>query len=341
LLLVALVVGAVVAHEAIARDDMTLRGQFSAFKLRWRKSYATAEEESMRFLNFVNNMQRAAELQAADTEAEFGVTKFFDMSAAEFKATVLNYKPLDGQAALEKHATSAVSGPRYSNRANGFDWRTKGAITEVKDQGQCGSCWAFSAVEEMESMWHLAGNTLVELSPQQVVSCDKGAGDLGCNGGDTVVAYGYMKKNGLQSEADYPYKSGDTGADGKCIYDRTKVVARMQNFTYATPPCLDACPHQDENTLQANLEAVGPVSVCVAADSWQFYSGGILSSNCPKAYSALDHCVQLTGWDMSGSTKYWQLRNSWASDWGISGYIHIKFGSNLCGLADEATIIHC
>jgi hypothetical protein len=127
---------------------------------------------------------------------------------------------------------------------------------------------AFSAVEEMESMWHLAGHDLVELSPQQVVSCDKGAGDQGCNGGDTVIAYKYMTKAGLESEASYPYRSGDTGSDGKCTFDSAKVVATMKNFTYATPPCLDSCTHQDENTLQANLEKVGPVSVCVAADSW-------------------------------------------------------------------------
>lgn len=283
-------------------------------------------------------MELAAKRQAEDPLAVHGETKFSDLTPEEFKGQYLNYKPTRN--ADDRVATIEPKGDTAN--AQGFDWRTKKAITDVKDQGQCGSCWAFSAVEEMESMWFLAGHTLTELSPQQVVSCDKGAGDLGCDGGDTVVAYKYMTKAGLQTERDYPYTSGDTGRDGQCKYDASKVLAKMSNFTYATPPCLDSCPHQDENTLQSNLESVGPVSVCVSADSWQSYSSGILSANCPKAYSSLDHCVQLVGWGVSASNvKYWMLRNSWATDWGIDGYIHIKFGSNLCGLADEATIIHC
>jgi C1A family cysteine protease len=314
--------------------------KFDEFKLRFNKRYVPVEEEHVRFEIFRDNMDRAAALQSADPEATFGVTKFSDLTATEFRDQFLNFRPVTGEEAAQR-LNWPVSRTPWSNRNDGFDWRTHGAITDVKDQGQCGSCWAFSAVEEMESMWFLANHSLTELSPQQVVSCDKGAGDLGCNGGDTVVAYKYMGKAGLQSETSYPYTSGDTGVDGRCTYDASKVVARMVNWTYSTPPCMDSCTHQDENTLQANLEKIGPVSVCVAADSWQSYSGGILSANCPKSYSALDHCVQLVGWSTSGATKYWMLRNSWANDWGIDGYIHIKFGSNLCGLADEATHIHC
>jgi len=333
----------VLALVAVASaQEFAMRDQFIGFKHRFGKVYETPEEENHRFAVFTRNMERAAALQAMDPEAQFGVTKFSDMTPEEFKAKMLNYKPQSAAEAADRFAVP-LSGPRdVSSNADGFDWRGKGAITAVKDQGQCGSCWAFSSVEEHESMWYLERTKqLVELSPQQVVSCDKGAGDLGCNGGDTVVSFKYIIANGLQSEASYPYKSGQTGRDGPCTYDKSKVVATMSNFTYATPPCLDSCPHQDEATLQSNLEKVGPVSVCVSADSWQVYSGGILSSNCPKAYSALDHCVQLVGWATSSAgVKYWILRNSWAEDWGIQGYIHVKYGSNLCGLADEATHTH-
>jgi len=312
--------------------------QFQQFKAAFGRSYESTSEEDYRMSVFSSNVARMQRLQAADSSAVFGITKFMDLTAQEFKDQYLNYRPAGAFA--DHIAPSPVLPP--STQASGFDWRLKGAVTAVKDQGQCGSCWAFSAVEEMESMWFLAGNTLTELSPQQVVSCDKGAGDLGCNGGDTVVAYKYMQKSGLQSEASYPYTSGDTGRDGNCKFDASKVVAKMTNWTYSTPACFDSCNKQDENVLQTSLENVGPVSICVAADSWQFYSGGILSSNCPHAYSALNHCTQLVGWNVNtAGVKYWMIRNSWNTDWGVEGYINIKFGSNLCGLADEATHIHC
>jgi C1A family cysteine protease len=322
------------AVAATATNEQVLLGKFNDFKTKFGKTYSCSGEESMRMEIFRANLERAEAMQAMDGDAIYGVTRFMDLSPEEFKRSHLNYQP----SGIDETVAVEPSNCMYrSPNADGFDWRSKGAVTAVKDQGQCGSCWAFSAVEEMESMWNLAGNKLIELSPQQVVSCDKGAGDLGCQGGDTVIAYKYMIKAGLETEASYPYTSGDTGSDGKCTFDSAKVAAKMQNWTYATPPCMDSCAKQDENTLQANLEKTGPVSVCVAADSWQFYSGGILSSNCPRAYSSLDHCVQLTGWGMSGATKYWALRNSWGTSWGIQGYIHVKFGSNLCGLADEAT----
>jgi C1A family cysteine protease len=264
------------------------------------------------------------------------LNKFADLSNSEF---LERYTGLRGPLIHDTDADHQFEWIQPQAYPASVDWRSKGVVTGVKDQGQCGLCWAFSAVEEMESMWALAKNiTAIKLSPQQVVSCDKGAGDLGCQGGDTVVAYKYMIKAGLESEESYPYKSGDSGSDGKCVFDASKVVATMHNFTYATPPCMDSCSHQDEDTLQANLEKTGPVSICVAADSWQFYSGGILSSNCPKAYSSLDHCVQLVGWATSATNvPYWLIRNSWNTDWGIQGYIHVKKGSNLCGIADEAT----
>jgi len=264
------------------------------------------------------------------------------LTSEEFATQYLGYKPLFGQAAIDRlnHPVMEVS-EKTPNNDTDFDWRKLGAITAVKDQGQCGSCWAFSAVEEMESAWFLAGNKLTELSPQQVVSCDTKGKDLGCQGGDTVTAYDYMKANGLETEADYPYKSGESGSDGKCKFTASKVAAKMTNFTYATPPCFNGCKNQDETTLAANIAKVGPASICVnAGDNWQSYSGGILSKNCGSAYTSLDHCVHLVGYSTNASgVKYWLVRNSWGTDWGNKGYIWIKVGSNLCGIADEATFV--
>jgi cathepsin F len=299
------------------------------------KSYA-ANEESLRMEIFKANLERAAAHQALDGAASYGVTRFMDLSPEEFAAIHLNYEP----SGPREHVVVEERGcMEKASTADSFDWRSKGAVTEVRDQGlKCGSCWAFSAVEELESMHFLAGNPLTFLSTQQVVSCDKVDG--GCRGGDTIPAYAYMIENGIASEVDYPYISGPTGIDGKCYFNSsTPVTATMRNYTYATKPCFDSCPKQDENTLQSNLEKVGPVSICVAADTWQFYQSGILSGSCAHSYPSLNHCVQLTGYGTEGTTKYWNVRNQWGTSWGEKGYMRIKFGANLCGLADEATFV--
>merc|ERR1712087_839231 len=268
-------------------------------------------------------------------ECVFGITKFSDMFEDEFAKTKLGYKPLNesvdvpvldlGSAGLEVPTS--------------IDWRTKGAVSKVKDQGQCGSCWAFSTTEEIESQVFMATGKLPDLSTQQIISCDKT--DDGCDGGNTETAYAYVKKaGGLDTAEDYPDKSHNSGRTGKCKWDK-KEVAKVKGFTYATKPCNSgACKHQDEDALASALVAKGPVSICVNAggNGWQVYKKGVFSKKCSGAASQLDHCVQLVGYDKTGPTPYWIVRNSWNTDWGIDGYMHLKMGSNLCGVADEATI---
>jgi len=214
-------------------------------------------------------------------------------------------------------------------------------VTAVKDQGQCGSCWAFSATEAVESAYILAGNTAVALSPQQTVDCDNKGSDQGCNGGDTVTAYAYMETVGIEAEANYPYVSGGTGAAGTCAFNASEVVAKISGFVYATPGCTDACPSQNEDLLAQNLYSTGPVSICVDASTWQTYVSGVLTaaSGCQSAYTALDHCVELVGYgtDSSSGQKFWSVRNSWNTSWGEQGYIRLLYGANTCGVADEAT----
>merc|ERR1711975_55899 len=140
------------------------------------------------------------------------------------------------------------------------DWRTKGAVTAVKDQGQCGSCWAFSTTEEIESSVFMATGKLLTLSTQQIISCDKV--DDGCNGGNTETAYKYIKKaGGIDTASDYPDKSHKSGRTGKCGWDKKK-AAKVSGFTYAvTPRNKGPCKHQDEDKLAASLAAKGPISI--------------------------------------------------------------------------------
>jgi len=313
---------------------------FMEFVQEYEKNYESIEEFQFRFAAFQDNIKiienlRQQHLEQTGEPGEFvyGITKFTDIPVSEFKSRYLNFRPASQLSQI--HRNIPVLDTPETN-ATTWDWRKLGAITPVKDQEQCGSCWAFSATEEIESSWFLANHTLTELSPQQIVSCD--TVDGGCGGGDTITAYAYVQKaGGLESDQVYPYTSGN-GDNGVCKFNKKNIVAKIKGYTYATPPCQDSCNKQDENKL-ADSVTTAPVSICVDAESWQFYSSGILSSNCPSAYSDLDHCVQLVGFNFQSNPPYWIIRNSWNTDWGIDGYIYIAKGKNLCGVADEATIV--
>jgi len=262
----------------------------------------------------------------------YGVTKFADLTYEEFRGQFMGYEQSGHRHSMPVSVPGAIELP------NKVDWRTKHVVSPVKNQGQCGSCWAFSAVEEVESAWAFQGNALKLLSVQQVVSCDKV--DLGCDGGDTPTAYDYIKKaGGLDPQSEYPYSSGD-GSTGQCKVKSGDEIVTVDSYSYATPPCEDSCNHQNETHLAASLATYGPVSICVNANNaWQMYTGGVLSNGCPHGYYDLDHCVQLVGYNQEGDNNYYIVRNSWATDWGIDGYIYIKMGENLCGVADEATLV--
>jgi len=212
------------------------------------------------------------------------------------------------------------------------------SVTPVKDQGQCGSCWAFSATEAVETAWFTAGKTLPVLSPQEIVDCDKTDG--GCNGGDTPTAYEFViKEGGLESEASYPY----TAKDGTCKFNTSKVVSTISSYKWAIPPCNTAsthnCDNQDEAGLLDFVRTHGPVSICVDAEPWQTYKSGVFSgSNCLHGYYDLDHCVHLTGYGTENGVQYWLVKNSWGTSWGEAGYIKLAMGKNVCGVADECTI---
>jgi C1A family cysteine protease len=304
-----------------------LKIEFAKFCARYGKSYATFHEERERFENFKDNFKRALRWNEEDGkplgEENWGVTKFSDMTPEEFRNTMLlpnkpkpMYKPsmkLDDDIVLP----------------TSFDWRPLGAVTPIYNQGQCGSCWAFSATEEIESQWFLANHTLTQLSMQQIISCD--TVDEGCNGGDTPTAYQYViKAGGLESYADYPYASGG-GATGRCKFNKQDIVASISGWEYITQS-----PQCNETAMKVGVVNNGPLSICVDAETWQTYSGGIITNRCAQD---LDHCVMIVGYNVTqAGVSYWLVRNSWGTDWGEDGYIYVEVGKNLCGIADEVTI---
>jgi len=304
--------------------------QFQRWAQEHGKVYESQNELAIRFANFQESLARIARSNAYSAArngtARFALNKFSDLSPLEFKAKYMGFNPQTAAESMSKAAVAPV--PKYVDPPKSFDWRDKKAVTYVKDQEQCGSCWAFSVVENIESMWFLAGHTLTELSPQQIVDCDKM--DQGCDGGIPDTAYQYVMANGIESDDKYPYN----GFDGRCKYNAGNVVAQIKNYTYAIPGCNDTCRHQDEKLLQQQLLSVGPLSVCVDADDdWQDYDGGIYMGLCSSDYEEINHCVQLVGY----SGDIWFLRNSWSGDWGEDGYILLGMGDNECGMADWVT----
>jgi len=166
-----------------------------------------------------------------------------------------------------------------------------------------------------------------------------GKTDGGCNGGDLPTAFDYVQSaGGIATQASYPDTSSDAGQTGKC--KSSTPVVKVTGYEYAVPPCTGGkCNNQKESDMMAALNTYGPLSVCVNAQNWDGYSSGIYTTKCSGKYNALDHCVQLVGYDTTGSTSYWKVRNSWASSWGENGFIRLPMGTNACGIADEAMYV--
>lgn len=252
---------------------------------------------------------------------EMAINQFTDMSAAEFNKQ-LGYSKRAGFAHQGlKQMPVPVFHTRVEDLPASIDWREKGLVTPVKNQGGCGSCWAFATTETLES--HAAKTTtpptLIELAPQQLVSCAPNpkhcGGTGGCEGSTAEVAYDYIAANGGQTlEKHYPY----TARDGSCKYDKT-----------TTPPAATASgyvklPENNYTALMNAIATIGPIAISVEADTWSLYGRGILPpSGCNLRNTDIDHAVQLVGYGTEAGKDYWIVRNSWGSSWGEQGYIRL------------------
>jgi len=314
-------VGASFAHDLALKSMVK---EWKEFKRIYDKSYETKADELYRFGVFARNMEISQQLnEAPGNKAEYGMTQFSDLTPEEFAATYLTFRPNN----ITRDTTPMTSNGMTATPPCSINWSDKGATTPIYNQGQCGSCWAFSATEQIESMFYLGGaGALTQLSMQQITSCDKTS--LGCNGGNPSSAYNYVENaGGIETYASYPYTSGN-GVTGTCKFSASKVFAKVTSWKYISQSA------SGEAAMASTVCSTSPLSICVDASTWQNYRGGIVTSNCG---TQLDHCVQAVGLVQNGNPPYWVVRNSWGVTWGERGFIYLEYGVDMCGLALEST----
>jgi len=288
---------------------------FNSWKAQFNKIY-DAEEEAIRKVVFFENLEKAQALNKVEPGV-YGMTQFADLTEEEF-SMYLGFRP-----EMEPSNATVAADLSVEDTPTAWDWREKGAVTEVKNQGQCGSCWAFSTTGDIEGTWFLAGNKLTELSEQDLVDCDKN-GDQGCNGGLPSNAFQYIiSAGGIESESDYPYK----GVDGSCSFSKSKAAAKISSWEKVST---------DEDQIAAYLAANGPLSIGINAGPMQLYMGGIADPFlCSPKH--LDHGVLIVGFGEENGKKFWIIKNSWGTGWGEKGYYRIIRGKGKCGLNTMVT----
>eukprot|EP01065_Artemidia_motanka_P047909 TRINITY_DN75_c0_g1_i2.p1 TRINITY_DN75_c0_g1~~TRINITY_DN75_c0_g1_i2.p1 ORF type:complete len:760 (+),score=179.49 TRINITY_DN75_c0_g1_i2:91-2370(+) len=292
-----------------AMSERMLRQKFSEWKRQYGKVYSSVAEEELRFSNFREHVTLAGKKERYNNLA--------DLSRADFEKS---YRGC-GRAAARNESTVWRGSGSTGSLPKSVDWRKKSVITPVKDQGQCGSCWSFSTTGAIESAWAIAGNPLVSLSEQELVSCDKGDGNSGCGGGWPDKAMDWVKANGIDTEESYPYASGSGNAPG-CTSGHQKAAATVTgHFDVA----------HDEDAMAEYVANHGPLSVCVDAMTqlWWPYTGGIMTGCCNHE---CDHAVLIVGYGEENGKKFWWIKNSWNANWGEGGYVRLERGTNQCGI---------
>jgi len=301
------------------------QGLFEEFAASVGRIYASAEERQRRFEVFAENLAHIAKMQSLDAGAVYTHTSpFADWTVEEFSArNSLKAHLFDANGAVEQDEPHNAS-----SLPAAFDWREKGAVNPVKNQGSCGSCWAFSTVGNIEGVNFVQTKKLLSLSEQELVDCDKtgSQGDQGCQGGLPSNAFKFLisTKTGLDSEATYPY----AGSDDMCAVKKADELVFITSWKQIA---------SDEDQMAAALMQYGPLSIGINAGPMQWYGGGVADPwkflCSPKS---IDHGVVIVGFG-SDPKKHWIIRNSWGPSWGEKGYYRIVRGKNACGLTSMPT----
>jgi cathepsin L len=333
-LTLAILAVSVYCASAASIFDSGLDNVWLSYKQEHGKLYGSDLEETNRRLIWESNVRfiHSHNIRASLGQHTFTVkmNKYGDLTNKEFRAMMNGFNMTAHQ--LSQQNKPAVLGHIFENPTvaipDSVDWRTKGYVNEVKDQGQCGSCWSFSAVASLEGQHFKKNGKLVSLSEQNLVDCSSKFGNQGCNGGLMDQAFSYIKANkGIDTEQSYPYEA----RDGKCRFKPANVGATDSGFNDITSG--------DEQALTQAIATVGPIAIAIDASqsSFQFYSSGVYNE--PDCSSTqLDHGVAAVGYGSLSGKDFYIVRNSWGPSWGDKGYIMMtRNGNNQCGVATAAS----
>jgi len=300
---------------ALAAPAPYIESEYQYLFTKWmsqnQKNYEI-EDFFNRYSIFKDNLNFIHDHNSKNYSYTVGINEFADLNSKEFKArnTLLPPPPMNGVQSKAPH--DSVHAPLVD-----IDWRARNAVSPVKNQQQCGSCYAFSSISAIETAWAIKRGTLYQLSEQQIVDCTTTSGNLGCNGGSPQYVYDYVIKNkGVSTMATYPY---------------TAVVGSCKNYAKAPVTISGYSFVANENVL-VNAVNIGSVVVLIEADTsaFQFYSSGVFDN--PACGTNVDHGVVVVGYGAASGKNYWIVRNSWGPTWGESGYIRMVRGKNMCAI---------
>ncbi|KAI9120095.1 hypothetical protein K1719_009064 [Acacia pycnantha] len=324
----ALVLLGMLAFQASSRilQEASMQERHEQWMIQHGRVYKDIQEKEKRFNIFKQNVEYIEGFNRDGTKPyKLGLNQFADLTNEEFTTSRNRFK---GHMCSSITRTPSFKYENVSGVPSSVDWRQQGAVTPIKNQGECGCCWAFSAVAATEGITKLSTGKLISLSEQELVDCDTGV-DQGCEGGLMDDAFKFIiKNNGINSEADYPYK----GVDGSCnANEEGNHVASIKGY--------EDVPANSEQALQKAV-VNQPVSVAIDASGsdFQFYKSGIFTGSCG---TELDHGVTAVGYGVNDSSEYWLVKNSWGTEWGEEGYIRMQRNvdaqEGLCGIAMQAS----
>jgi len=319
---------AIIESHGLSISDL-LKDEWEAFKSHHSKAYLNEIEERFRMKIYLENRQRIAKHNKnPENEFQLKMNKYGDLLPHEFKSVMNGYRMDLKRNNTDDEKVVFLSPENYCEAPKSVDWREKGYVTPVKDQGQCGSCWSFSATGALEGQHMRKTGKLVSLSEQNLVDCSTSEGNEGCNGGLMDNAFRYVEKNkGIDTETSYPYEA----EDDKCRFKRSEVGADDKGFVDV--------PEGNEKALMKAVATVGPISIAIDAshETFQFYESGVyFEKKCSS--TELDHGVLVVGYGSENGKDYWLVKNSWGESWGDGGYIKMaRNKNNQCGVASQAS----